>query len=244
MIEYESFKKKYPHYKDIYLDEGSSAECFKLSDNEIYKSYKVPKANSLQKEWILYSEKLDYKYILFPRNVVVDSLSKPISQKIIYGYVSQYQKETLNESVLMSFILNEIKKLEKEIKELSKTGIKIVDLYYNNMICNDSIYLIDTDNYINNGEYNVSVEKENFFNVNFEVLKYLVSLYKKESTLWHLNHQVLLNNKLLKDLYKETMYGTILVSKFLEELIIYLEETNNININSLKDFRISLKLNR
>ncbi len=233
MIDYKELRKNYNKFKCEFLDSGTTADCFKISQSEVYKMfYNAVSFDEQLFGSLLQFEKINYNYILFPSELVVDNSQNP---KYILGYITPYKESKTNGKAKVSNILNKASLLEQEVVSLSKNCIEIRDLWLQNTILSDeTLYYIDTDYYESFDEYDEEIKKNNLSISNSVIFHTLIGMPLYKLIRFPLPYK-------LDEIHKAISSGEESVIAFLDQYIKYLEEETQKKIITLDELRNSSK---
>lgn len=153
--------------KKIYLGEGLTSKCYKLSDNKVYKKFKRKRDIIELKK---YRDFLEYKNdsVIFPYDFVY-------KRKFI-GYIYDYSEGlTLSncfKHINIDDLIFALEKVERDINYISKGKIFMYDVHDDNIIYgNKKLSIIDVDEYnikdslsISDALYSNNIQFKNLIN--------------------------------------------------------------------------------
>ncbi len=200
---------------------GSTAICYLLDDNRVFKEFAKPLPGTCADNY-RHLINLHNKSFRFPVEFVFDDTNN------FCGYIMGYAngltlRSTFKSSDLNKMSINTIS-FENEIKNVSKKGIKFRDFHSDNIIYNNEFIVVDTDSFIKSDEdtdlliyENVTYYKEVLYNLlteNLNKFKYsdcILDRSKEYMALKHITSGEMIYSvlNLLKNKYKDSSIKSI-----------------------------------
>ena len=163
---------------DLYIDEGTEVEVFRFN-NEVLKIYKpYCRKVRLDENSINTLKKINTKRFIMPSGVIKNESLELVGYSM--PYIESYGLDKFSK-MNISYLIDELDVIRKDLKILSKNKIDIEDINIGNVLVGDGIYFIDP------GSFNITDCRENILyslnkeTVNKFVLKDILEKYSRLS---------------------------------------------------------------
>jgi len=230
------FDKIPEEFRNKYLNSGYMGSCYKMeNENFVYKEFRENISYKSQYETLL---NFNSDIFIFPETLIYLKTSE--TGYDLSGYLMKYIEGVdlidLPSCANINNLLNQLKNIENEIKKLSLEGINMCDISTCNMIYSkdNEIKVIDTDLY----DLCMNDIFENLYDNMLYYASALICLFRGAEEV----------SKKLTSLNKEynlcVCEGRFLFSKYLINLVDYLQEQSKKDIKTYGDVKESIELVR
>lgn len=214
-MKYSNITVKYP------CGFGSTSICYLLDDGRVFKEFTNPLPNSDIKKYG-HLINIHNKSFKFPIEFVTDNSNR------FCGYIMGYASGLTLRSVFKKTNLDKLSiasiSFENDIKNISEEFIEFRDFHSDNIIYDDKLVAVDTDNYIKSYEdyelliyKNITYYKEVLYNlftenlIKFKYSNYIIDKSKEYMSLKSVSSGEMIYNvlELLKDKYEDSSINSI-----------------------------------
>lgn len=216
--------------KEKYIGSGEFGRVYKTSDGKVYKQFKYPKYTHEHVIDMYYLGKSTPSDIfIFPEDLVFkNDLLIGYITKLINGYSFDYIRQEIN----LETLINELKRLEREVVTYSTLKVKLHDFHQGNLFMSDKdkIHVLDTDEFYYTDE-NVGITLErNLSQISFPIINGI------------LDGQLSFEDKRLNYDKNTCFMGGILPSDYINEVINELNKYSEEEIKTVGDLQEGISL--
>lgn len=213
-----------------YIGSGINGRCYKIDNNRVYKRFK--KAN---KDYSFIEDLHDFacenksNIFLFPKELVY-------SGKDIIGYITDYagnrNLDFMDQDIKIDYLINEIKRLEREIVRYSCLHLKLFDMHIGNIFISEKtpIKVIDTDEYYFDSSSPGTLLEQNLSQASYPLINGIF------------DGQLSFKNRKLNYDKNTCFLGGLLVSDYINRVINELESVKEDKIDTVGDLQENIRL--
>lgn len=214
-------------FKSEFLGSGLYGRCYKTEDGKVFKEYKNPFCDCNN---IARLSKLKSDVFVFPETLV-------FRNDLLLGYLMKYidgnSFNNIDKSIELKRLIEEIKRLEQELINLSIRHLAVEDVNQSNIFIDKSsnIKVIDTDDYyIDTRKYEDAIFEDSLTKISPSILHGILgdNLFFK-------------NKKLLYD-KASCLFGGILMSDFLSKVFNELSLNTSNRVETLGELQDNINL--